>query len=248
MAGSPISSAKDIVDSLKAALGENLYSCCLYGSAVRGNAVEGVSDINLLIVLERSEPDAHIALATVLASWTNVDPFILGKEGLDRSVKAFAAKFSSIKRNYRVLFGADPLADIEIGRSLEKFLCEQAVRNLRLRLVFAFVTRSRPGASYGRFLAHSVTPLFLRLSEMMRLEGKVVPDDFAARADAFALEFAVDARVLHDLLALKSSPSPMIAAQESDWHARVFPVLDASVSWIERRWETNDPFPEEPQP
>lgn len=247
MALPSVFAAEGIVDSLKAAVGNNLYSCCLYGSAVRGNAVEGVSDINLLIVLERSDVDAHLALSKVLDTLPNVDPFILGREGLDRSVKAFAAKFSSIKRNYRVLWGADPLADIEIGRSLEKFLCEQAVRNLRLRLVFAFVTRSRARASYGRFLTHSVTPLFLRLSEMMRLEDKVVPDDFAARADAFALEFGVDARVLHDLLALKSGPSPMIAAQESDWHARVFPILDAAVSWIERHWGTNNPFPEEPR-
>ena len=31
------------------AVGENLYSYCLCGSAVRGNFIEGQSDINLLI-------------------------------------------------------------------------------------------------------------------------------------------------------------------------------------------------------
>lgn len=245
MATSPI---EGIVSSLKAALAENLHSCCVYGSAVRGNAVEGVSDINLLIVLEHSNSDAHLAIFEVLSDLPDVDPFILERNGLERSVRAFASKFSSIKRNYRVLYGADPLANIEIGRRLEKFLCEQAVRNLQLRLGFAFVTRSRPGTSYGRFLAHCVTPLYLRLSEMMRLEGKSVPDDFSQRADAFALEFAMDARILHDLLALKTRPVAMTPGQELDWHRRVVPVLNSTISWIELRWGTNSPFPEEPRP
>ncbi|HKS35660.1 MAG TPA: hypothetical protein VJW76_00620 [Verrucomicrobiae bacterium] len=36
------------VTALKEALGDNLYSCCVYGSPVRGNAIEGVSEASLL--------------------------------------------------------------------------------------------------------------------------------------------------------------------------------------------------------
>src|ERR1022692_4512097 len=42
------------VNALRTELGKNLYSCCVYGSAVRGNSIEGVSDINLLIILNQS--------------------------------------------------------------------------------------------------------------------------------------------------------------------------------------------------
>src|SRR3984957_14030187 len=134
------------VNSLKEGLGKKLYSCCLYGSAVRGDAVEGVSDINLLIVLNESNADAHQIIGKLIGSNRQIDPFVLGRRGFERSVRAFAPKFLSIRRNYRLLYGADPLKDVEVDQKLERFLCEQALRNLRLRLAHAFITRTRNGA------------------------------------------------------------------------------------------------------
>jgi len=133
---------KRAVESLQAELGENLHSCCLYGSAVRGNAIEGVSDLNLLLVLNESTSVAHEAIGRVLADFPLIDPFVLARRGLERSARAFAPKFASIRRNYRVLHGADPLAAATFDPALEKFLCEQVTRNLRLRLVYSFVPRS----------------------------------------------------------------------------------------------------------
>src|SRR5882762_763713 len=96
------------VQALGKELGANLYSCCLYGSAVRGNFIEGISDINLLIVLNESNPTAHQAVTRAIGSEKQIDPFILGRPGFARSANAFASKFASIKRNYRVVHGADP--------------------------------------------------------------------------------------------------------------------------------------------
>jgi predicted nucleotidyltransferase len=228
------------VEALRAQLGDNLFSCCLYGSAVRGNLLEGVSDLNLLIVLKVSNCDAHERIAKVIGSSGRIDPFVLGRHGLERSVRAFAAKFSSIKRNYRVLYGEDPLAGIEIGGALERFLCEQAVRNLRLRMAFAFIMRERE-KGYGRFLVRSVTPIFLRLSEMARLQDAELPVDFGARIPIFEKEFGIDGRVLAELLALKTNRAVIPETAAADWHARVFPLLDLAVLWIERQWPAEFP-------
>src|ERR1700757_4456243 len=103
-----------IVGSLKESLGNNLYSCCVYGSSVRGDAVEGVSDINLLIVLNESNPSAHLTISRIAGNNRQLDPFILGRKGFERSARAFAPKFLSIQRNYRVLAGADPLKDLKV--------------------------------------------------------------------------------------------------------------------------------------
>lgn len=79
-----------VIDSLKTGLGDHLHSCCLYGSAVRGNSIEGVSDVNLLIVLTESNSTTHQAVAKALHDFPEVDPFILGRRGFERSVRAFA--------------------------------------------------------------------------------------------------------------------------------------------------------------
>lgn len=224
------------VESLKIELGANLYSCCVYGSSVRGNAIEGVSDLNLLIVLNQSDCAAHQAIARALAKLPQIDPFVLAKRGFGRSVRAFATKFASIRRNYQVLHGADPLAEFKVDAPMERFLCEQAVRNLRLRLVYSFVTRDRH-KSYDRFLIRHSTAMFVQFSEVLRLQGVAIPNEFEARIPVLEREFNVQGQVLRDLLALKRAPRRFTDADAAQWHERLFPLVDAVLRWIEDRWK-----------
>jgi len=224
-----------VVSSLKEALGNNLHSCCLYGSSVRGDAVEGISDINLLVILNESTTGSHIAIAKALDKFPEVDPFILGRRGFERSVKAFAPKFLSIRRNYRVLCGEDVLKDIAIDAQLERFLCEQALRNLRLRLVHAFVTRHRR-LPYQAFLARTVTPLFLRLSELVRLNGKELLQEIPARIPDLARELGIEEELLRELAALKGNTQKFNDDEITSLHERVFPVVDKALVWMEQKW------------
>ena len=224
------------VTSLIEGLGQNLYSCCVYGSAVRGNLVEGVSDLNLLIIVNESTPSAHRTIAKAIGSNPQIDPFVLAKRGFERSVRAFASKFASIKRNYRVLHGADPLAAVEIEPALERLLCEQAIRNLRLRLVYAFITREQSKA-YDRFLARSVAALLTQFAEVLRLGGTEMPKDFAARIPVFENQFGIDGNVLRDLLAFKRKPSKLADSEMVAWHERIFPQVDKVIVWIEMNWK-----------
>lgn len=225
----------DAIASLRSELKDNLYSCCIYGSAVRGNAIEGISDLNFLIVLNRSDAAAHQAITRALSNKPAIDPFILGREGFERSARAFATKFASIKRNYRVVYGADPLADLTVDANLEKFLCEQALRNLRLRMVHFFVTRETHKA-YDRFLHRNITTMFVQFAEVLRLTGIEVPADFDARAALFVREFNCDLQVFRDLLELRKSRMRFSEQDNVAWHQRVFPVVDAVVKWTEAKW------------
>jgi hypothetical protein len=225
----------DTLAALRSELGQNLYSCCLYGSAVRGNSIEGVSDINLLIVLNKSDAAAHEAISRALAKRPAIDPFILGHQGFSRSARAFATKFGSIKRNYRVLHGADPLAELKSDAQLEKFLCEQALRNLRLRMVHAFVTRNTNDA-YDRFIHRNITAIFVHFAEALRLTGVTVPQEFEARIAVFQKEFNCDPQMFRDFLKLKTSTERFTDEECIKWHDRLFPVIDGVVRWTEARW------------
>ena len=227
--------AERAVEALRRELGDALHSCCLYGSAVRGDAGDEPSDINLLIILRTSDADTQSAVARAIGSDAQIEPFVLGLAGFERSVRAFAAKFASIRRNYRVLHGADPLAAIEIAPELERFLCEQAMRNLRLRLAHNFITRQQH-RNYGHFLANSVTPLFLRLSEILRLSGGAYPNPMPERIPALAAHFGVDAATLKDLLAFKAAPRRLKDEESLAWHRRTFAVINTAVTWIESHW------------
>lgn len=233
--------AAKALDGLRQRLGTNLASCCVYGSAVRGNWIPGTSDLNLLIVLNDSTPSAHESIAGVVAENPGVDPFVLGREGLERSLRAFAGKFSSIRRNYRVLHGADPLAQFPMDPEVERFLCEQSLRNFRMRLTYAFVTRS-PRKPYANHLAANAATLMVLLSQVVRLSSNppVLPTDFEGRLPILEKWFGIDGSVLRDLQEFKRKPAPLDDAEVLRWHRRLFPLVDTAVKWIEAHWPASN--------
>jgi hypothetical protein len=222
--------------SLKKTLGENLRSLVLYGSAVRGNLIPTVSDLNLMILLEESTPEAHAAIADAIRGPVRIEPLVLGRAFLPRSLQAFAVKFMSIRRNYRVLHGADPFEGVTVDESLAKFLCEQAVRNLRLRSVRAFVVMGHDRPRYAKFLAKLTSALFTDLAEALRRVGTDVPRSYEERIPLFEKAFGVDASVLRDLLELKSSARTPSAGEAKEFHSRLFKLLDGAVRWMEAQW------------
>jgi len=230
------SALEGATDALKKTLGANLHSLVLYGSAVRGNLVPKISDLNLLILLEESTPEAHAAIADAIRGPVRIEPFILGRALLARSIQAFAVKFLSIRRNYRVLHGADPFAALTIDETLARFLCEQALRNLRLRCVRAFVVIGHDRVRYSAFLGRTSSAFFTDLAEGLRRVGTDVPRAYEERIAPFEKAFGVDASILRQILELKSSARVLSAGEAKEFHARLFKLLDGAVRWMEAQW------------
>lgn len=225
-----------ICTRLPMVLGENLFSCVLYGSAVRGNVVADVSDINILVVLNESTPDAHMAIADCIEGNVRVDPFIISRNGMERSFKVFAIKFRSIKRNYKVLCGADPVADFTVSDDAVRFLCEQALRNLRLRCVHNYLRNRRNHRRYMNVLLDMHTAVFTDVTEILRLHGESVPSDYAERIPVIKRYFNVDTSILEELLTVKNHPTRWKHFDISQLHRNIFMFLNHIVLWMEQKW------------
>src|SRR4029077_21194577 len=114
--------------------------------------------------------------------------------------------------------------NITIDPEIEWFLCEQALRNLRLRMVYAFVTRARTKA-YHRFVFRSIVPLFVQFSEVLRLEGVSVPKELEARIPLMEKQFQIDGKVLRELLDLKQNVQARRRETDEYWHELLFPIV-----------------------
>ena len=229
------------VERLKASLGENLYALILYGSAVRGNVVPGVSDLNLLLILEESTPEAHDAIADGIKSSVKIEPFILGRSGLERSFQAFAVKFRSIQRHYQLLHGADPFATFKTNDAVLRFLCEQSARSSRLRLIHAYVTMRDDSPRYQRYVLGIIPGLVTNLSDALRYMGAEVPVEFSKRIGVFQSTFNVDASVLDTLLKIRQAPRKMSAAELSSMHSQLHGLLNQAIAWMELQWPRQEP-------
>lgn len=217
-----------LVDDLK----DNLHSLVLYGSAVRGGMIRKISNLNLLLVLNHSTPEAHKVIASAIHASEEIHPFIVCREGLDRSYNAFAIKFESIKRNYVVLHGEDPFAAMGADPEILRFLTEQALRNLRLRCVHTFVTLGHDRRRYLHYLIHVIPQVFTDLGTALRIRGVNVPHDFADRPSAFGACLDADTSVLEDMLRLKEKPRQLSEQEVFTYHSRLFRLLDRTVEWL----------------
>jgi predicted nucleotidyltransferase len=222
----------DVVAELRAKLGENLYSCILYGSAVRGSFVVGSSNLNLLIILNYSTPAAHREIAGILQRNVGIEPFIISRIGMERSFEAFAIKFCSIKRNYQLLYGEDPLRDLIIDEKILRFLIEQALRNLRLRGVRAYIRLGQERQQYIRYLVRIVPQTFTNISAALRVKGIPVEGVFASRIPLFTEHLGGHAQVLKDLLALKEQKIALSDEELFQVHSKLFTLLDKTIAWL----------------
>lgn len=219
------------VERLQAGLGDNLYCLAVYGSAVRGAFDARHSDLNVLVVLEASTVEAQVVVGDAIASArVDISPFVVDRGLLPRATRAFAVKFASIARAHRVLAGADVLAGLEVDAGIARFLVEQALLNARLRAIQAFIRARRSGARHGAFVAALVPQLVTEMSELLRLEGEVLPDDWDARVPLLARGYDVAEPALRQLLQWRTTPSGGAVREVLATHRALLGVLDAAVN------------------
>ena len=128
----------ELVSRLKEAAGKNLESVVLYGSAARSDFHPGISDLNVLCTLVSIDLQELQLLSPVVRWWTHEmkepAPLFFLTEELRRSTDVFAIESLDMKKSRRVLFGKDPVADLEIPMNLHRVELEHELRLLLLKL------------------------------------------------------------------------------------------------------------------
>jgi hypothetical protein len=126
-----------LVEKLRKALGPDLVSVVLYGSAAVGDHEENFSDFNVLCVLSQIEPAQLGATETIFRWWReqgNPAPLLLTEHEVRTSTDCFAIEFEDIKAHHRILFGADVVSSLAIDRCFYRAQVEHDLRAKLLRL------------------------------------------------------------------------------------------------------------------
>jgi predicted nucleotidyltransferase len=128
----------ELVSRLKEAAGKNLESVVLYGSAASGTYRPGASDLNVFCTLVTIDVQELQLLSPVVLWWTREEkeptPLFFLSEELQRSTDVFPIESLDVKRSHRVLFGKDPVENLEIPMNLHRVQVERDLRLLLIRL------------------------------------------------------------------------------------------------------------------
>lgn len=199
-------SLDSLVEKLRKALGGDLVSVELYGSAAAGDHNPKFSDYNVLCVLSTVTPVQLGATEPVFRWWRergNPAPLLLTELEVQTSSDCFPIEFEDIKSHHRLLYGRDVVSSIMIDRGFYRAQVEHDLRAklLRLRQKASGILSDK--AVLLRLMVDSVSTFCVLFRHALILHG--VPDgdvlskkrDVVARAQE---RFGIDPAPFHALL------------------------------------------------
>src|SRR5688572_12601068 len=111
MARDPVAQVEELAAQVERAVGENLASLVLYGSAARGDFDPKLSDVNLLLIVGDASPSALRPLGPVIGKWASAGqppPLIFSRRDWETSSDVFPMELEDMRQAHRVLRGEDP--------------------------------------------------------------------------------------------------------------------------------------------
>jgi predicted nucleotidyltransferase len=154
-------------------LGEELEALILFGSAAQG-LMRASSDVNLLIVLRRFDPERIDRASAVLqdaAAAVELHPMFLLASELPLAAESFSVKFDDIAHRHVVLYGKDPFDNLSIPRALIVKRLQQVLFNLTLRLRTLYANGRAREESLAALIADTAAPLRRSAYAILELRG-----------------------------------------------------------------------------
>ena len=121
----------DLTARLKDLFGNELLALILYGSAARGTYRKGVSDINVLVLLEKSSPEKILEMGRNIKTFLlkhRLNPRVMTRDEFLSSCDVFPLEYSDILEAHQILYGDAEILNIEISRTHLRYQMEEKLR------------------------------------------------------------------------------------------------------------------------
>ncbi len=158
-------------DVLKEIYQQDLVSVILYGSAASGEFVHKHSNLNVLVVLNNTDPVELKKSSGVVSKFKSIIPLFLTKDYIASSTDVFPIEFLDMQENYFILYGEDILKNIEISTFNLRFQCEQELKGKLLNLKHAYLSLNENKAGLLSVLTKSFTSVLHISRNVLRLKG-----------------------------------------------------------------------------
>jgi hypothetical protein len=217
--------------------GEEVRSIVLYGSAARDQYHEGVSDLNILVLLRRLDAALMRRGSGLARGWVqegNPPPLILTEEELARSLDIFAIEYSDIRDAHRVLHGDDPFAGLQIRREDLRLQCERELKGALIQLRERYLLAADEPDELDILLRRSMSTFLVLFRTVLRLTGDAVPRDAGEVVEATAARVGFEAGPLLAILDARRSGSALRPAADDPRVAAYLAAVDLTVRFVDR--------------
>ncbi|NLI16650.1 MAG: hypothetical protein GX409_10245 [candidate division Zixibacteria bacterium] len=182
--------------------GDKLLSIIIFGSAARTTKSgapedfkEGVSDINMAIVLDRVtsvELNMIINLSRKYQKGNLALPLIFKGDHIATSLDTFPLEFSDMKQRHICIFGEDPLENAVIENKNLRHQCEVEFKGKLVQLRRGYLAAGENKENLTALLAASISSIIAACRGMVRLKNQTPPDSVADLLTLVAAHYSIE--------------------------------------------------------
>jgi len=176
----PRETARRFLADVEGAWGARLRSAVLHGSVARGDAIPGVSDINLLLLVDGIRMEDLTSAGPHARRWVelgNTPPMLVDVADWKRASDVFAVEISDMLDHREVLRGADPLEGVTVASRALRFQLELELRASLIRLHDTLMVSAEHPRDVGSLLLRALPSFEAYFRCTLRLAGRAVPAD-----------------------------------------------------------------------
>lgn len=229
--------AQAFARDLASAYGDALRAVVLYGSAARGEYRDGVSDLNLLVLL--ADTGAHTlrrgsALARAWAAENNPPPLVLGEAEFRDSADVYPIELSDIQGAHLLLYGADPFAGLVIRPADLRAQLERELKSASIRLRTRYLTEAGEALKFQPVLLKSLSTFLVMFRTVLRLSGVEVAHDPDAVVRATAERVGFDPAPLLEILRARAGQTKLDVRPDSPVVTGYLDAVARVVEYVDR--------------
>lgn len=231
-----IGRAETFAGEVASLYGEELISVVLYGSAARGDFHEGVSDLNVLVLLREVDPAALRRGSSLARRWTeagNQPPLLLGVEEWRRSADVFPIETADIQAGHRVLRGTDPFDGVRIDPEHLRLQCEHELKGKQITLRERYLLSADRPDELGQLFHGSVSTFLVLFRTVLRLAGEPVPTAPGEVVGAVARRAGFDPEPLLRVLEARHAGTPLRPAADDPIATGYLEAVARVVEWVD---------------
>lgn len=225
-----------LVTELTETFGERLESVVLYGSVPRHESVLGVSDINLLVILDEVGLDDLRRISPIARHCVELgrsEPRLFGAEEFRRSADAFAIEMADLLDQRQVLFGTDPVAGIEVPGAALRHQLEHEIRARHIQLRAGLMISAPFPAAVGGLLEAALPAYVCYLRAVLRLAGRNVPvsSEDVIRAASNVIGANPDAFL--DAWGARKAGATLVVAIDDPLVEGYLEIIERAIGWVD---------------
>ncbi|MEP6992240.1 MAG: nucleotidyltransferase domain-containing protein [bacterium] len=167
--------AAKLTAQFRTTFADELRSVVVFGSLPRGEAIPGVSDLNILVLLESVAAPSLVRAAPVLQQWIrqgNTPPYIYSWNEWSGMQDTFALEIADMNDAREVLWGADPVSVEAVTYGHLRMQTEREVRDLLLHLRLRLMVDANGPTDVGALLMSGIPSFTAYMRAALRLAGE----------------------------------------------------------------------------